>query len=330
MKKIGYSLIILLVLAFAVQAQNKARLKFSPEGEFRIVQFTDTHVNTKNGDNIGIFKYLQNVIETEKPDLAVLTGDIVTEDDPENAYRLFVELFEKAKLPWVVVFGNHDAEHNIAREKLAEMVEKLPFCLNKMDEVVTTGTNFVLPVYGKSDKPEALLYCMDSNAYSTLKPTVQGYGWFAFSQIEWYRRESTEYTRKNDGKPLPSLAFFHIPLPEYSLAWEDQKAKRVGMKRENVSCPEINSGMFTAMLECGDVMGTFVGHDHYNDYIIDYYGIALAYGRASKLVRQDDPVLGGRIIVLKEGKREFETWIREKGGAKVLECTYPDSFRKAP
>lgn len=330
MKKFGYCLVILLVLGFAAQAQNKTRLKFSPEGEFRIVQFTDTHVDTDNGNNLEIFKYLQNIIETEKPDLAVLTGDVVTQDNPEKAFRFFVELFEKEKLPWVVVFGNHDAEHNIPREKLAEMVEKLPYCLNKKDEALTAGTNFILPVYGKSDKPEALLYCMDSNDYSTMKPTVQGYGWFAFSQIEWYRWESTEYTRRNDGKPLPALAFFHIPLPEYKLAWEDQKSSRVGLKRENVSCPEVNSGMFTAMLECGDVMGTFVGHDHYNDFIIVYYGIALAYGRASKLVRQDDPVLGGRMIVLKEGKREFETWIREKGGDRVWDCTYPDSFRKAP
>lgn len=330
MKKFCYSFIILFILSFSAQAQNKVRLKFNTNGDFKIIQFTDTHVDTEAGNNIDIFRYLQKIIKTEKPDLAILTGDIATQDDPGKAYKLFVDLFKNEKLPWAVVFGNHDAEHNISREKLAELVEKLPFCLNKNDGAPVSGTNFVLPVYGKSEKPEALLYCMDSNAYSTLKPTVQGYGWFTFSQIEWYRRESAEYTRKNDGKPIPSLAFFHIPLPEYNLAWNDSTAKRVGMKREKVSCPGINSGMFTAMLECGDVMGTFVGHDHYNDYIVDYYNIALAYGRASKLIRQDNPVLGGRVIVLKEGKRQFDTWIREKGGAKVWDCTYPDSFKKAP
>ena len=38
---------------------------------------------------------------------------------------------------------------------------------------------------------------------------------------------------------------------------------------------------------------------------------------------------GSRIIVLKEGKREFATSLREKGNmAKLNVCTYPGSFVK--
>jgi len=37
--------------------------------------------------------------------------------------------------------------------------------------------------------------------------------------------------------------------------------------------------MFAAMKEAGDVMGTFVGHDHDNDYSVMWKGIVLAYGR---------------------------------------------------
>lgn len=39
-----------------------------------------------------------------------------------------------------------------------------------------------------------------------------------------------------------------------------------GSKFERVCCPEVNTGLFAAMLERGDVMGTFAGHDHINDY----------------------------------------------------------------
>ena len=117
------------------------------------------------------------------------------------------------------------------------------------------NSNFALPVYGKSKKPEAILYCMDSNAYSTMKPRVEGYGWFDFSEIDWYRQKSIKYTRANGGTPLPALAFFHIPLPEYDLACNDPQLIRIGEKKEKVCCPDINTGMFAAMLECGDVMG---------------------------------------------------------------------------
>ena len=100
-----------------------------------------------------------------------------------------------------------------------------------------------------------------------------------------------------------------------------------GVKNEEICSPEINSGMFTAMLECGDVMGIFVGHDHTNDYIGLCNNIALAYGRVTKKMKDPaDPLAGGRVIVLKEGRREFDTWIREAGGKKVLACTYPNSF----
>ena len=87
--------------------------------------------------------------------------------------------------------------------------------------------------------------------------------------------------------------------------------------------------MFAAMLESGDVMGTFVGHDHINDYIGVQYGIALAYGRITKTMRGAvDPKPGGRVIILKEGERKFDTWIREGNGNKVLECSFSDSFNK--
>ena len=49
---------------------------------------------------------------------------------------------------------------------------------------------------------------MDSNAYSTLKPLVDGYGWFHFDQIAWYRKMSEKYTAENGGTPLPALMFF--------------------------------------------------------------------------------------------------------------------------
>ena len=37
---------------------------------------------------------------------------------------------------------------------------------------------------------------------------------------------------------------------------------------------------------------------------------------------------GARVIVLKEGKREFDTWIREVGGNVLYRTTYPKSYVK--
>ena len=171
----------------------------------------------------------------------------------------------------------------------------------------------VLEIAG-TKKPAALLYCLDSHDYSTI-PSIDGYGWFTQEQVGWYRARSAAYTAANGGKPLPALAFFHIALPEYVAAWRNPDNTHVGRAAED-ECPgALNPGMFAAMVECGDVMGTFVGHDHDIDYVVAEKGIALGYGRFSG----DDTTYnnlrpGVRILVLTEGERGFETWIHERDG----------------
>lgn len=327
MKRILLILIVVFTF-FSLKAQTAPELQYK-NGVLKIVQFTDTHIELAEKKNLEVYTTVEKVMEAEKPDLVVLTGDIVTEDNPQDAYRKLATIFEKYKTPWAMVFGNHDSEHNFPRNDLAVFLQKLPYCINS-DKAETYGySNFVLPVLNKDGKPVAQLYFMDSNMYSTLEPLVGGWGWFTHEQVGWYREKSRKLTASNNGLPFPALAFFHIPLSEYTNAWNNKLNLPVGVKNEDECSPEINTGMFAAMLESGDVMGTFVGHDHINDYIGVHFGIALAYGRVTKTMAEaEDPKAGGRVIVLKEGKREFDTWIREGNGSKVLECNYPGSFSK--
>ena len=329
MKKIFLSSVMIVVFAVTLSAQHDIKLKFNKDGEFKVLQFTDTHIDYAKNKNMDMFDMIVKIMAIEKPDVVILTGDIITGGGEHwDGYKRLGEIFKKAKMPWAVVFGNHDSENNTARDKIEAYVEKLPYCLNHDDKNTFGSSDFVLPVLGKNKKAAALLYCMDSNDYSTLKPVVDGYGWFKFDQIAWYRNKSEEYTKANGGEPLPALMFFHIPLPEYTKAWENKKYPPIGVKNEDECSPDVNSGMFVSLLEKGDVMGTFVGHDHINDYIGIYYNIALAYGRVSKVMPDpvEDPLAGARVIVLKEGQRKFVTWIRDMNGKKELEVTYPDTF----
>ena len=317
----------LVFAGFFGTAKPGDKLNFNKNGEFKIVQFTDTHIELKEKKNPEVYSTIEKVIASENPDFIILTGDIVTEDNPQEAYKKLASIFEKAKIPWAMVFGNHESEHNFSRKDLSVFLQKLPFCMNNDKGETKGNSNFVLPVYGKEKKTAAVLYCMDSNEYSTLEPVVEGWGWFSHSQVGWYCEQSRKNTISNNGKPMPALAFFHIPLPEYTKAWNNKAVPPVGVKNEDECSPEINTGMFAAMLERGDVMGTFVGHDHVNDYIGIHFGIALAYGRVTKTMADaDDPKAGGRVIVLKQGERKFDTWIREANGNKVLACKYPESF----
>ena len=192
-----------------------------------------------------------------------------------------------------MTLGNHDDEQNLTREQLYNVARSVKGNIQPDNQ-----TDFVLRVNSK-DKEDALLYVFDSHSYSKL-PNVKGYDWIKASQIEWYRQLSKKETSANNNKPLPALAFFHIPLPEYAEAASTQSSILRGVRMEAACCPKLNSGLFTAMKEQGDVMGMFVGHDHDNDYAVMWYDILLAYGRyTGGNTEYNHLPNGARVIVLK-------------------------------
>lgn len=75
----------------------------------------------------------------------------------------------------------------------------------------------------------------------------------------------------------PALAYFHIPIPEYNAAFLSPSST-MGEKQETICSASANCGLFTSLVEAGDVKATFVGHDHVNDYCGDLLGIQLCYG----------------------------------------------------
>jgi hypothetical protein len=116
---------------------------------------------------------------------------------------------------------------------------------------------------------------------------------------------------------VSAFAFFHIPLPEYQEVWDAGVC--YGHRFEAVCCPRVNSGLFAAMVEMGDVIGTFVGHDHVNDYWGIRHGIRLCYGRASgyNTYGRERFQRGARIIQMRRGTRQFLSWLRLDDGSVI-------------
>jgi len=60
-----------------------------------------------------------------------------------------------------------------------------------------------------------------------------------------------------------------------------------------------------------------------------YHGIALAYGHFSGWKTTYTPEINGaRVVVLKEGKREFNTWLHALDGTIRDKISYPMAFTK--
>ncbi|NCC09623.1 MAG: phosphohydrolase [Bacteroidia bacterium] len=330
-KSIIYT-VLLLFCSFAKAQEVPLKLCFNKEGHFKIAQFTDMHLGKDSLNNQKVEELIEEVLQNEKPHFVVFTGDNTTMDDVEKGWSKIAGILSKHRTPWTAVLGNHDDEYAVKRKELITIIRRQPYCaMTEVAQNIKGEGNHLIPIYDSSTKSQiaSLLYCLDSNGYSTEKE-INGYGWIGLSQLNWYTSESQKQTHQNNGSPLPSLAFFHIPLAEYTEAWESMDSKRFGTRDEVECSAKLNSGLFTRMIESGDVMGIFVGHDHLNDYITTLHHIALAYGRASGGSNSyGDKKHGSRIIVLKEGERTFDTWIHEKEHSdRLFFCTYPTSFLK--
>ncbi len=329
MKKLLTLAACFLMAASATVAQN---LKFNADGKFKILQLTDVHFN-KTDAAIAALQILDNVISDEKPDLVVLTGDIISAPPAKENLLTVLNRISKHNIPFVYEFGNHDWEQGLSNRELYAIARgvKNNILPDLKDEKELDYVVKIKDHTGKSDA--AVLYCLDSHSYPKGFPEDKSHGtyaWLTYDQVDWYRQQSQAIKDANGGATLPALAFFHIALPEFNQAVTTERAACIGSRREEACSPKLNTGMFTAMMESGDIMGVFVGHDHDNDYSVLWHDILLGFGRYSggnTVYNNLKP--GARVIVLEEGQRHFNTYIREWDGNICNVSTYPDSYKSS-
>ncbi len=345
MKKV-ISLVLAFILAFgmiisvsAADANADAKLQFDNDGNFRILQIADIQ------DGVYLTpatkRFLKESIAYSKPDLIVLTGDNTSGgstgigvpgiDDlgAKIAINNIMSVFEDAGIPVAVTFGNHDAEHtSLSKEELLAIYNSYDCCvaIDEGADIYGCGT-YNLPVYSSSDAEKIAynIWITDSNMYDEVNG---GYDYVHEDQIAWYISKSNELKAQNGGKPVPSMMFQHIVVPEifdalkevpegtensyehngkyYVLNPENTKA---GVLRETPCPSKTNSGQFDAALNQGDMVAMFFGHDHKNTYEISYKGIDLVCTPGAGFGSYGDDGRGVRVIDIKEGTTDYETYI---------------------
>ncbi|MDR1920011.1 MAG: metallophosphoesterase, partial [Tannerellaceae bacterium] len=130
-------------------AQEKFQFKFNSNGKFKIVQFTDLHWTHGEPSCEKTAATIKAVLEAEKPDLAILTGDIACNVPAREPWTDIPRIFEEMKTPFAAVFGNHDAEPStkISRPEIMEILCRSPYFVGEKgpDDIHGCG-NYVLPV----------------------------------------------------------------------------------------------------------------------------------------------------------------------------------------
>lgn len=287
-------------------------LFWNSEGKLKIVQLTDVHITDLDSDDRRTLALMRDILRAEQPDFVAITGDLVFGERNLELLPEALAPVAEAGCPWAYVFGNHDTEWGASKEALFQKAREIPGCRMEKGPVSGVG-NYVLRLGEPGGKPDWALFFLDSQQYNS-NPRVGGYGYIFPDQVAWYAREAEKL--RTEGCP-DALAFFHIALPEYNEVWDHYPC--LGDKFEPVCCPKQNSGLFSAMLEAGQMRGVFVGHDHVNNYEGDLFGIKLCFGRGTGFHtygREGYP-RGARVIELSRGESGFRSWFRLEGGAVV-------------
>ncbi len=293
-------------------ASYQTELSFKEDGKFKILQVADAHLVAGYGRcrdpwptvsneeaclaDVRTMNFITSVLGIEKPDLIVMTGDQVfgsESKDVETAMFKLVKPFVDRKIPYAVMMGNHDSEGNLSRKQIYQLLQSLPYSVSEAGPGYVSGYgNYVLTVTSseQGDKNGLIMYFLDSHSYSRSK--VPGYDFLKDDQKVFVQNSYTKNSvnlvpvgkittdRTSDGRPL-SMAFFHIPLPEYREFKTPDNADRPisGSYKEGCTAPMYNSHMYDVFKGIG-VSVVSVGHDHCNDYCMKYNDINLCYGGA--------------------------------------------------
>ncbi|WP_315352562.1 metallophosphoesterase family protein [Phocaeicola abscessus] len=303
--------------------------RFDSRGKFKILQFTDTHYISGDPRSEQALRNVCEILDLEKPDAVIHTGDIIFGEPAEASLREILSPMSERKIPFAVALGNHDGQFDKNRKEVFEIVKTIPYNINKGVEGIYGDSNDLFTVNSSDGKTHYVLYLFDSGDTCS-DPDMQGYDYIHFDQIEWYRKQSETFRYRNNDKPLPALAFFHIPVPEftYALRYETHRIFK-GNLGEDPCPPNVNSGLFVSMKEMGDVKAIICGHDHNNDYAMKWRGMFLIYGRFSgcDTVYNDLKPNGARLFELTEGEEGFRSWIRLSDGEVTQDLLFPDAYR---
>lgn len=316
--------------------------KFNADGKYKILQLADTHfvgMEAPQGSKrasmatkeyaAGAVRNITNMLEAEKPDLVIHTGDIIYSAPAKEHLQTILEPMAKLKIPFAVTLGNHDGEFDLKRQEVFDFVRTLPSNINTPSPKDVFGSsNNIITLSSKDGKVNRVFYLFDSGRHFSEKPN-RSYEFLRPSQIAWYNKWSEYFQQMNAGSVVPATAFMHIPLREYNDGLRETKKILIGHIGEEPASSLYNSGLFAAAMARGDIDSYVFGHDHDNDATLMYAKKFLIYGRFSgySSVYNNLKPAGVRIFEFTEGQSGFSSWIRLYDQKVIQKLSYPEDFK---
>ena len=307
--------------------RTKFPLRCGDDGKFRVLCVSDFHARLeKERWDPRLKRSLEALIRAHQPNLVFIAGDLCHEEEglgSDERLREYIadvmELCEREGIAWAHVPGNHDREDGIP----PYVFEEFPMCLSQRgpDGLSGYGT-YAVPVWphdGSTENgPVCVVWAFDSHSsvgryaerigmnpgeldLPNIRFSYDGYDSVNFNQAAWYWEASQELESVY-GRKIPGVMLMHAPIAEHFLIptnpWQ---TGMTGEFDEAVGGAVLNSGLFAAAYERGDIREIVSGHDHINSISGMYMGIRLTEdGGLGFDVYGDNRIRGGRLMEFSE------------------------------
>jgi len=323
-------------------------LRFEGNDNFVILQLSDLMMDDDAESYLQTQALIENLVYQERPDLVLLTGDIVDpaivqgKHDYSRYFGQAMEFILQSQIPWIWTGGN--PVNGVDRKTLLQIDKEYGGDLSwsgykwDMDEIrdgdkiektgYFTGR---VPIFDKEGREEIMsVYTLDSESHSDCKSGyLPGESCISSQAIDWFDSQQNKYSHNHRHR---DFVFTHKPIQEFmTLA---NLYEITGHKQQAVGCQAMNTGLFATAMESGRVEWIGAGSDADNDFAGKYHWLWLSFARKSGYSGKGSLPRGARVFQLEKKENQFMTGssyiVNDDGEKNVdMDTRAPPSFQFA-
>ncbi len=327
-------------------------LDFDTDRKIKVLQISDPQVivreevaeyKASNKDNM-LYNELKTLVETEKPDLILIVGDIIfgRYDTDGTLLNEIIAAMDGFKIPWAPIYGNHDNESAMGVTWQCNRFMESKYCLfNRRHDIGGNG-NYTIGIAVQGEL-QRTIFMMDTNGCSYAnRPEAEAVtASFVLhdEQIAWYRTTAARM-KQFAGADVPSFLCTHVAPGEVAAAytkegyqektdidlagatgfhmynvgeivqdgtkWTYEKDEKgnFGFKNSTTTTSGSLNEFILPYLKEAGTDGTFSGHVHLTSLSVEWEGIRWTLGLKTGLYDGNPNETGGTVILL--DKKEFD------------------------
>ena len=209
------------------------------------------------------YKYIREVVTETKPDLVLVSGDVIYGqfDDNGTVLQDFVQFMEGLNVKWAPIMGNHDVESAKGADWMCQQYENAPNCLFKQGDIMGNG-NYTIGIK-QGGELRRIIVNMDTNGCTGASQasinngqtvhhgnncygvTYGTYG-LQLDQVEWLKN-----TVNNIKKFVPDVKVtfhMHIAMNAFAEAYNEAYKDLVGNPVASVSAGKFTTSAVSKVL----------------------------------------------------------------------------------